>query len=127
MLLKSKYRVVFLITTLLIILSLSISTINYVVSLNNAQSQLKDQALPLSLDNIYMDIQKSIIQPYLVSSLMANDTFVQDWLVNDEDNSQKIIRYLEAIKNKYDMFNTFLVSDKTKNYYNSKRFYGDYR
>ncbi|WP_044417955.1 sensor domain-containing diguanylate cyclase [Halarcobacter anaerophilus] len=122
MLLKSKYRVVFLITTLLIILSLSISTINYVVSLNNAQSQLKDQALPLSLDNIYTDIQKSIIQPYLVSSLMANDTFVQDWLVNDEDNSQKIIRYLEAIKNKYDMFNTFLVSDKTKNYYTQNGF-----
>ncbi|RXJ65639.1 GGDEF domain-containing protein [Halarcobacter ebronensis] len=119
---KSKYMVVILITSLLIILSVTVSTINYIVSLNNAQNQLKDQALPLSLDNIYSDIQKSIIQPYLVSSLMANDTFVQDWLVNDEGNSDKITKYLETIKNKYDMFNAFLVSDKTKNYYTQDGF-----
>ncbi|QKF82638.1 sensor domain-containing diguanylate cyclase [Halarcobacter ebronensis] len=119
---KSKYMVVILITSLLIILSVTVSTINYIVSLNNAQNQLKNQALPLSLDNIYSDIQKSIIQPYLVSSLMANDTFVQDWLVNDEGNSDKITKYLETIKNKYDMFNAFLVSDKTKNYYTQDGF-----
>lgn len=122
MIIKSKYKIVFIITTLLIILSVSISVINYVVSLNNAQSQLKNQSLPLSLDNIYTDIQKSIIQPYLVSSLMANDTFVQDWLINEEKNSDKIVRYLEAIKNKYNMFNTFLVSDKTKRYYTQNGF-----
>ncbi|WP_321470473.1 sensor domain-containing diguanylate cyclase [Halarcobacter sp.] len=122
MIIKSKYKIVFIITTLLIILSVSISVINYVVSLNNAQSQLKNQSLPLSLDNIYTDIQKSIIQPYLVSSLMANDTFVQDWLINEEKNSDKIVRYLEAIKNKYNMFNTFLVSDKTKMYYTQNGF-----
>ncbi|XOB61398.1 diguanylate cyclase [Campylobacterota bacterium DY0563] len=122
MIIKSKYKIVFIITTLLIALSVSISVINYVVSLNNAQNQLKNQSLPLSLDNIYSDIQKSIIQPYLVSSLMANDTFVQDWLVNEEKNSDKIIRYLEAIKNKYNMFNAFLVSDKTRNYYTQNGF-----
>lgn len=114
---NSKYKTVIIITSLLVVLSISISTINYFVSLNNAQEQLKTQSLPLSLDNIYTDIQKHIIQPYLVSSMMANDTFVQDWIIHDEQNGEKIVRYLEAIKNKYEMFNTFLVSDKTKNYY----------
>lgn len=122
MLLKSKYKVVVLITVLLIFFSIILSVINYIVSLNSAQNQLKEQALPLSLDNIYTDIQKSIIQPYLVSSMMANDTFVQEWLINDEENEKRIVRYLEAIKNKYDMFNTFLVSDKTKNYYTQNGF-----
>ncbi|MDK2061759.1 sensor domain-containing diguanylate cyclase [Aliarcobacter butzleri] len=122
MLLKSKYKVVVLITILLIFFSILPSVVNYIVSLNNAQNQLKEQALPLSLDNIYTDIQKNIIQPYLVSSMMANDTFVQEWLTNDEENNQRIERYLEAIKNKYDMFNTFLVSDKTKNYYTQSGF-----
>ncbi|RBQ30905.1 diguanylate cyclase [Aliarcobacter vitoriensis] len=122
MLLKSKYNVVILITVLLIFFSIVLSIINYVVSLNTAQNQLKEQALPLSLDNIYTDIQKGIIEPYLVSSMMANDTFVQDWLVNEEINDKKIIRYLEAIKNRYDMFNTFLVSDTTKNYYTQNGF-----
>ena len=79
MLLKSKYKVVVLITILLIFFSILPSVVNYIVSLNNAQNQLKEQALPLSLDNIYTDIQKNIIQPYLVSSMMANDTFVQEW------------------------------------------------
>ena len=54
--------------------------------------------------------------------MMANDTFVQEWLTKDEENNQRIERYLEAIKNKYDMFNTFLVSDKTKNYYTQSGF-----
>ena len=119
---KSKYKVVFFITILLVILSLSISTINYYVSLESAQKHLKNQSLPLSLDNIYSDIQKHIIQPYLVSSMMANDTFLQDWLVNEEHNVNKISRYLENIKNKYHMFNAFLVSEKTKKYYTQNGF-----
>ncbi len=118
----SKYKIVVLISFLLVVLSLCISTLNYFVSLDNAEKQLKTQSLPLSLNNIYSDIQKQIIEPYLVSSMMANDTFVQDWLLHDEQNSQKIIRYLEVIKNKYNMFNTFLVSDKTKNYYTQNGF-----
>lgn len=118
----SKYKIVIIISFLLIILSFTISTINYFVSLNNAQKQLRTQSLPLSLNNIYSDIQKHIIEPYLVSSMMANDTFVQDWLSHDEQNSQKIQKYLEVIKNKYNMFNAFLVSDKTKNYYTQNGF-----
>jgi diguanylate cyclase (GGDEF)-like protein len=119
---KSRYKLVIIITSLLIILSLSTSIINYIVSLNNAQTQLKQQSLPLSLDNIYTDIQKHIIQPYLVSSMMAHDTFVQDWLKNDEKNKIKIKNYLEVIKNKYKLYNAFLVSDKTKNYYTQNGF-----
>ncbi len=114
---NSKYKIVIVISTLLIILSISITTINYMVSLNNTEQQLRNQSLPLSLDNIYTEIQKHIIEPYLVSSMMANDTFVQDWIINDEKNHTKIEQYLNTIKNKYGMFTTFLVSDKTQNYY----------
>lgn len=114
---NSKYKIVVLISTLLIILSSSITTINYMASLNNTEEQLKNQSLPLSLDNIYTEIQKQIIEPYLVSSMMANDTFVQDWIMNDEKNHIKIEHYLNSIKNKYGMFTTFLVSEKTQNYY----------
>ncbi len=119
---NSKYRVILLITILLIILSFSISTVNYFVSLDSAQKQLKNQSLPLSLDNIYTEIQKHIIEPYLVSSMMANDTFVHDWLLKDENNQERIIKYLESIKNKYGMLSAFLVSEKTKNYYTQDGF-----
>ena len=120
--LKTNYKIVTLIAALLIALSLSISSINYVISLKNAEEHLKNQSLPLSLHNIYTDIQKHIIEPYLVSSMMANDTFLKDWLINDEKNSQKVVKYLNTIKNKYQMLNTFLVSDMTKSYYTQNGF-----
>lgn len=87
------------------------------VSLNNAEQQLKNQSLPLSLDNIYTVIQQHVIEPYLVSSMMANDTFLQDWIAHEESEQDKIEKYLSSIKNKYSMFTTFLVSEKSGNYY----------
>ncbi len=114
---KKNYRVVVLITLLMLILSLMISFVNYTVALRSMQQQLKTQSLPLSLDNIYTEIQKHIIEPYLVSSMMANDTFVKDWLLHDEDNVAKITQYLDMVKNKYGMFATFLVSEQSRNYY----------
>lgn len=114
---QSKYKVIFIITTLLLILSISTAIINYFVAIQTAQKQLKEQSLPLSLDNIYTEIQKNIVQPYLVSSMMANDTFVKVWIINNEMNNEKIEQYLDSINNKYKMFSSFLVSDKTKNYY----------
>ena len=91
---KKNYRIVAVITVLMLILSLLISVVNYTVALRSMQQQLKTQSLPLSLDNIYTEIQKQIIEPYLVSSMMANDTFVKDWLVNDEESVEKITQYL---------------------------------
>ncbi len=119
---NSKYKIVIVISSLLVILSLSITTISYFVSLNNTQKQLRTQSLPLSLDNIYTAMQKRIIEPYLVSSMMANDTFVQNWILEKEVNTKKIKQYLDAVKNKYGMLTSFLVSEKSGNYYNQNGF-----
>jgi len=117
---KSRYHIVIIVTFLLVTLSLIISTVNYGVSLNSTEVQLRERSLPLTIDNIYTAIQKQIIEPNLVSSMMANDTFLKDWLINDEDDVDKISTYLEMIKNKHNMLITFLVSEKTKNYYTAK-------
>ncbi len=114
---KSNYKTVSIIIILLVILSISISVTNYMVSLNSTEKQLRTQALPLSLDNIYSEIQKNIVEPHLVSSMMAHDTFLKDWISSGEHNVEKIAKYLDAIKNKYSMSTAFLVGDKTKNYY----------
>ncbi len=117
---NSRYHIVVIITFLLITLSLTISTMNYWVSLQSTQKQLKERSLPLTVDNIYTEIQKHIIEPNLVSSMMANDTFLKDWLIHQEDDVDKISTYLETIKHKYEMFVTFLVSEETRNYYTQK-------
>lgn len=113
---KNDLKIV-VVSSLLIILSISMSFINFMVSLDSTQKDLKEYSLPLSVDNIYSEIQTHIIKPNLVSSMMAHDTFVKDWLLNEEENSDKIKRYLQMIKNKYNMFVAFLVSEDTKNYY----------
>lgn len=114
---NSKYKIILLVVPLLLLLSMGISFANYRVAMNSTELQLKKQSLPLSIDNIYTEIQKQIIEPYLVSSMMANDTFVLDWLQKDEHNTAAIEKYLESIKNKYGMLVSFLVSEKTHNYY----------
>ena len=115
-----KNYVVIIVTFLLLAFSIGTSVLNYTKSLHETQIELKERSLPLSIDNIYTEVQKNLIEPTLVSSMMANDTFMKDWLIHDENEIDKISRYLESIKNRYNMFSTFLVSDKTGNYYTSK-------
>ena len=119
---KSKYKIVVIISFLLLILSVGSSLLNYKISMDATQNQLKTQSLPLSVNNIYTEIQKHIIEPFLIASMMAHDTFVKDWIIEEEENVQRIQKYLDSIKNKYGMLATFLVSQKTKNYYTHNGF-----
>ncbi len=117
---NSNYKTTFLIIFFLLILSIANSTFNYYINLNTAQTQLKQQSLPLSVDNIYTDVQKYIIKPSLVSSVMANDTLLREWIKYDNANTNKIQTYLNNIQSKYNMLATFLVTNKDLNYYTNK-------
>ncbi|WP_111978008.1 sensor domain-containing diguanylate cyclase [Algibacillus agarilyticus] len=113
------YRIVFIITALLFTLSVSLTSVNYYASMDLTHTQLKNSALPLTVDNIYTEIQKQIIEPNLIASMMAHDTFMKDWLANEESDTEQVVKYLDTIQNKYQMFATFLVSEKTQNYYSA--------
>lgn len=99
---------------------LSINLINYYVSKGSIRRNIIHDALPIISSNIYSDIQKDLITPINVSSLMANDTFLKDWVLEGEKYPEKVIRYLREIKDKYGFFSTFLVSDRTRLYYHFK-------
>ena len=114
---KQNFKIVVTVSLLLITLSITISLINFVVSLKSTQDELANRSLPLSVENIYSEIQSHIIEPGLVSSMMAHDTFVRDWLIHEEQKHEKITQYLARIKHKYGMYVTFLVSNQTLNYY----------
>jgi len=95
-------------------------TINY-ISYLSAKSSLRDSiiysSLPLTRDNIYSEIQKDLMRPIFVSSLMSNDTFLKDWVLNGEKETYKIRQYLKSLKEEYGFFIAFFVSDITKKYY----------
>ncbi|NDV25579.1 sensor domain-containing diguanylate cyclase [Desulfovibrio sp. JC010] len=94
-----------------------ISLFNYNVSRKNIHDEIVYSALPLTRDNIYSEIQSGIMRPVFVSSLMANDTFLQDWTAYGEKNPDAVQRYLNEIKEEYGFFSAFFVSASTRKYY----------
>ena len=119
---KTKYKIIFIITFLLLLLSISLSFVNYMITLKSTQDHLKNASLPLSTDNIYNEIQTHLIEPNLVASMMAQDTFLKAWFINEEEDEEEIKIYLESIKNRYKMSTVFLASENTQNYYLSRGF-----
>lgn len=106
-----------LISLILVIGFATTSLVNYQVSKQNLRASIVENELPLTSNNIYSEIQRDLIQPIFIASMMANDTFVKDWLLDGEQEQYKMVRYLSEIRNKYNVFTSFLVSEKTRKYY----------
>ncbi|MEA2073895.1 MAG: sensor histidine kinase [Campylobacterota bacterium] len=119
---NKNYKIVFLIVLMLLLLTLILSVVNYQTTLKLVHKQIEEQSLPLSLDNIYTDIQENILEPYLITSMMSNDTFVKEWILQEKEDAASIQKYLTTIKEEYGLLSAILVSDRTKNYYTQDGF-----
>lgn len=109
-----------LILTLTFILSaafLTTSYVNYRLAKKAIREEILTSALPLTRDNIYSEIERDLVRPVHISSLMANDSFLKEWRQSGEANLEEIKRYLYEIKKKYGFFSTFFISTATRNYY----------
>ncbi len=81
---SAKTRFVALISLLLIVGFLITSLVSYTVSVTLMKRGLADSILPLTSDNIYSEIQKDLIRPIFIASMMASDTFLRDWVLAGE-------------------------------------------
>lgn len=105
------------ISFVLVIGFLTTNVISYQISKQSLRTALIDNELPLTSNNIYSEIQRDLLQPIFVASLMANDTFVKAWIEDGENNLHEITNYLDQIRLNYGLFTSFLVSEATRNYY----------
>ena len=96
---------------------LGTSFASFMVSRSSLRDQLVHQTLPLLGNTIYSEIQRDLLQPVVVSSLMANNTFVHDWAAAGETEPAEMRRYLKQVMTEYDVFSAFFVSEKTGYYY----------
>lgn len=112
-----KYRLLGWLSALLVFGFLATTLASYLVSRDLVRATLVHHSLPLTGDNIYSEIQKDVLRPTFISSLMANDTFVRDWILAGEQDTAQIARYLNEVKQTYGTVTSFLVSEKTFNYY----------
>jgi diguanylate cyclase (GGDEF)-like protein len=96
---------------------LATSLIGYFFAKDSLTDRLQHEMLPLTSDNIYSEIQRDLLQPLLISSLMANDVFVYDWVNGGEQDASKMTSYLAQIQKKYNTITAFFVSESSRLYY----------
>ncbi|GLW39030.1 GGDEF domain-containing protein [Pectobacterium carotovorum subsp. carotovorum] len=100
---------------------LVISWTSYEVAKEALEEEIEENTLPLTSDNVYSEIQQDLLKPIFISSLMAHDTFLRDWVLKDESDPQAMFRYLREIDRRFDTVFSFFISDKTKRYYDPQR------
>jgi diguanylate cyclase (GGDEF)-like protein len=116
-LLGANRRLVLLVAILLVAGFLATSLASYFVSKASVREGIVESGLPLTADNIYSEIQKDLLRPIFIASMMANDTFLRDWVLDGERDPASIAKYLSEIKSKYDTVASFFASERTRNYY----------
>jgi len=112
-----------LLLTLIIVLGsgfLATSLLSYNASRTAIRDNIINTELPLTSDTVYSEIQKDLVRPVLISSMMARDTFMRDWVVDGERSPEKMTRYLREVMDHYGAFTSFFVSDKSLTYYQAK-------
>lgn len=90
---------------------------SYFVARDSITAQISEETLPLTSDNVYSEIQRDLLRPVLISSLMASDTFLRGRALDGETEPEQIRQYLAEIQERYDTITAFFVSDTTRNYY----------
>jgi diguanylate cyclase (GGDEF)-like protein len=116
---NKKNRFMMVLAALLITGFVFTSVISYYMAHKSLAEQIAGNTLPLTSDNIYSEIQQDLLRPIFISSLMAHDTFVQDWVLDGEIDPEKMVRYLAEIQQRYGTMTCFFVSNNTHKYYHS--------
>ncbi|WP_433885177.1 sensor domain-containing diguanylate cyclase [Pseudomonas vranovensis] len=112
-----------LILTLLLLLAcgfLATSLLSYFASRSSIRDNIVNTELPLTSDTVYSEIQKDLVRPILISSMMAHDTFLRDWALGGERDTAQVTRYLDEIMRQHHAYTAFFVSSNSGIYYQTK-------
>jgi diguanylate cyclase (GGDEF)-like protein len=112
-----RHRLILLLSILLSAAFFATTLFGYFVSKQAIRTAIIGQDLPLTSSNIYSEIQKDLVRPVLISSTMAHDTFLRDWVLRGEREVGEMARFLAEIKHRHGAFSSFFVSEKSGTYY----------
>jgi len=79
--LSDKRKLIAVLSLLLSLGFIMTSLASYFASKASIRASIIVNELPLTSDNIYSDIQKDLVRPIFISSMMASDTFLRDWVL----------------------------------------------
>lgn len=115
----ANYRLLGWITLILVGGFLTTSVAAFLASREAIEHSISEQALPLTGDLIYSGLQKDILYPVFISSLMSQDAALRDFLAGGEKSPAAIQAYLTEIKEKYGTVASFLGSDASRKLYHT--------
>ncbi len=116
---SDKRKFIWVLTLVLLSAFFLTSWSSYQVARHSLTEQIESNTLPLTSDNIYSEIQQDLLRPIFISSLMAHDTFVRDWALQDAKDPAPMVRYLKELQERFGTVTSFYVSEKTGRYYHS--------
>ncbi len=115
--LGDKARLLAALTVLLLAGFLGTGYFAFLAARDSIRGNIEKNDLPVAAESVYARLQKDLVEPVFVSSMMANDTFLHDWIVGGEKDLSAVVRYLSEIKTRYGAFTAFFVSERTGRYY----------
>jgi diguanylate cyclase (GGDEF)-like protein len=95
------------------------SLAGYFISRASIREAITGTELPLTSDNVYSEIQKDLVRPTLMSSMMAHDAFLLHWVEQGENDVPLMSAYLDAMMKRNDVFTAFFVSERSHSYYHA--------
>jgi len=116
---QTRHKHILLITLILLFGFSAVSFLMYRVSTQSIREAITLQELPLTADSIYSEIQKDLVKSINVSAMMASNTFLKDWVLQGEKDEKIVKKYLQEVKQNSQAFNSFFVSEATRNYYSA--------
>ena len=115
----ANYRLLGWITLILVGGFLTTSIAAYLASREAIERSISEQALPLTGDIIHSGLQKDILYPVFISSMMAQDPRMREWLSGGEKHEAAILAYLVGIKLRYATVGSFVGSDASRKLYHT--------
>jgi len=89
---------------------------SFLVSRETLEHTISEDTLPTINELVYSEVQKDILRYTVISSQIAANSFVREWIANNEENPEQISQYLKEIKNKNNALSSFLVSDQSRHF-----------
>ena len=93
------------------------SALSYFSLRGTLNRQLANTTLPLTAKAISADLEQSLTRPVLLSSSMARNTFLRQWVDNGERDPAEMVEYLRDLLSQYRVTTAFFVSERSGRYY----------
>lgn len=112
-----KQRLLGLLAAILVAGFTGTSVIAYRAALSGVRASIGGSALPVAAESVYARLQRDLVEPLYISSMMANDAFLHAWVEGGEIDEAPIVNYLREVQRRYGTITAFFVSERTRRYY----------